>query len=542
MFLEKLSHKEIELMGFIRDPVFFSECLFTKKLGNHESLKNYSDEEFAKIRLYQLPYMSYEYLLAEDLNLSPEKNFELKEGAGKGYFYTGRKTGKTLVALLIDLLLDTVHNFSDWITLVSAFDEDHVANICEPYISAMKSHPFFKLFGVKEKRKPYKITIPTGHEVKGINMNLKSREPGSHFESPHACKMVIDEHQYETAEVVKKRSQATSELGCIERFAGICSFTNASPAGLIFRALKLKNWIVNLPQTVSSAWNEKRKEEAIDDFGDESSPAYKIHVGAEVIEDAEGVYDIERIRACYEHNKKRPIKHFELHKDDINFYKQKIIVERPGNAETCYIGSDFGENKTEIIIIFEVLRPGKESLFKYIYNISLYKMTPDEQTIIFDYLIQKLEAELTGVDCSESGGKQVYRNLNKKYKQDNLVWVSFQEKIDVALKKDNHGKLIRKNNKLQWEQEYVTDWSIARIKKLFYDGERMDCLYDLKLDKEFNNMISSTRLRTSYASSINQDHLHQAFQVFAIMEWKQGLKKKNKPKTSAENWGSGSFA
>jgi len=540
MLLEKLSENQIELAGYICDPVALSECLFTKSLQNLESLKNYSDEEFGEIRLYQLPYMSYEYLLAEDPELSFQENFNNKKGSGDGYAYTGRKTGKSLVFLLMDMLLDTVHHCVDWTSGMSSFDDDHVANICEPYISTMKHHPFFKLFLVNVKRKPYKISIPTGHMLKGVNMALSSRTPGSQFESQHFSKIFIDEHQYEIHEVVKRRSQAISEYGTINRFAGITSFTNDSPAGVIFNNLDNESRIINIPQTVSPAWDELKKKAAINDYGDENAPAYKIHVMAQVIDDAESIYLMDRIRKCYfPKNKDRPIKHFEFHKDDKLFDKnlklivdrleRKLVIERLKNADLTYIASDFGENITEIIIIFEIKNKDVESLYKYIYSITLFKMTPDEQTEIFKYLIEKLQAELTGIDCSDSGGKQVYRNLNKIYDSSQLIWVAFQEKIDVAIKYDNNGNVERdKDGKILYEQEYVSDWSVSRIKDIFYK-ERIDCLYDPQLDKEFNNMISTRNLRDKYKSKISRDHKHQSIVKNEIVLCKINNKILSKP-------------
>jgi len=550
MLLEKLSEQDAELMGYLKDPLTFAECLFTAELKNHESLQQFDDVDCAKIRLYQIPYLSFEYLIADDPLLSKSENFELKKGAGEGYYFTGRKTGKTLLALLVDLLFDTVHNFFDWAAAVSSFDEAHVSKICEPYIEIMKKHPFFALFELQTRRKPYVLKTPLGHVVYGVNQNLSGMHPGSSWESLHVSKSYQDETQYEVHEVVKRRSQATSEYGVINRFAGITAFTKDSPAGNIFFDIRNQNKLVNIPQIVSPTWNKDRKIEAISDYGDENSPSYKIHVMAEVIEDMEGVYDIERVRKCYfPKNKNKPVKHFEFHKDDAlfdesgklisNLLERKLIIERLNNASFTFISSDFGENITEIIVVFELPKEGENPFYKYIYSITLFKMTPDEQSQIFEYLIEKLQAEYTGIDCSDSGGKQVYRNLNKKYDSSKLCWVAFQEKIEVDLKYDEKGNPIRnKEGQLEYEQEYMSDWSISRLKKIFY-SEQIDCLYDPQMDKEFNNMISSKNLRVKYKSKINRDHRHQAFQVWAIMEWKKDLEKRTKPSANKSNWGIG---
>lgn len=551
MITEKLSESDVELMGYVKDSRFFSECLFTEKLQNHESLKTFKQDEFAKIRLYQLPFMSYEYLIANDPELTEEENFELLKGAGQCYMYCGRKIGKSLIGLLIDMCLDTAHHYKDWTVGMTAFDEKHVSKIMEPYIKVMQNHPFFKLFQSDVKRKnSIVIRTPTGHSLTGVNMNLSGREPGSYFESEHFSKVYGDEMHYETQEVVKKRSDAVSELGAIERFAGITNFTPDSPSGMVYFDLDKKNWLVNAPQTVSGAWTPLRKKEAIKKHGSENSPSYRIHVMAEVIQDLEGTYDMDRIRTCYyPKNKNKPVKHFELEQKNFNFkdltelksqLKNKIIIERPPNASIVYQTSDFGENITEIIIVFETDQTNAENKYRYVYSLSLYKMTPDEQTEIFKYIIDKLQVEITGIDCSDSGGKQVYRNLNKKYKKDNLEWVAFQEKIEVDYKRDEQGRIIKKNGKYEYEEEFVSDWSVMQIKDLFYNN-KIDCLYDPKLDKEFGNMLSSPRLHgtSKYKSKINQDHLHQAFQVLGISIFKNKQKKKNKPNKARARIGIG---
>ena len=106
---------------------------------------------------------------------------------------------------------------------------------------------------MKVQRKYNRYTTK-GHILEAVNMNLASKRAGSSWERIHAKKIVIDEHQYETDNVADKRSQSTSESGCIERFSGITSFKKHTPAGRIFYNLSKKNWLVNLPQTISPFW------------------------------------------------------------------------------------------------------------------------------------------------------------------------------------------------------------------------------------------------------------------------------------------------
>ena len=42
MLLEELTDEEVEIAGFVHDPVAMTECLFPPKCDNLKSLKNYS--------------------------------------------------------------------------------------------------------------------------------------------------------------------------------------------------------------------------------------------------------------------------------------------------------------------------------------------------------------------------------------------------------------------------------------------------------------------------------------------------------------------
>lgn len=480
MLLEKLSEKEISLIGYIKDPVFLAETLFENKINNLDSFQNYSEDDFFEVRLYQLPMMSYDYLLVNDPKLTANENFNLRKGSGTAYIFCGRKIGKS-ICQAIDIILDTIYNFKDWVTVVSSFDQDHVDNLLEPYIKAMKKHPFLKLFKTHVKRKPTTITTEHGHTVKGVNMALSSRECGSQFESQHANKMILDEAQYETDEVLKKRSQAVSELGTIERLSGITSFKKISPAGKIFTSLEKKNWLVNFPQFVSEAWNEERKKEAMNDYGDESAPGWRIHVKAELCEDLKGLYQIDRIRSCYHpHNLKKPVKRFEINKETLCLFKDRIIIERPTNVKRCWIAADFGVTApTEIIIIFEIEQPDKTVLYRYIYNITLYELIPDEQTEIFKYIIKELKADYISLDCSIDKEEFVLCRI------DNVIKIIKIKELENYLKSSIEVPTY-KDTKLEWKKANL--WKHS-YKGTMYKVSTFPGNYNVKVTDSHSLMI-----------------------------------------------------
>ena len=91
MILEKINEKELKLSRILFNPKAMVECLFVNKIDNFDTLQQFKDDSFFKIRLYQIPFISYGYMLAKNPKLSDEENFELKKGAGTGYYYCGRK-------------------------------------------------------------------------------------------------------------------------------------------------------------------------------------------------------------------------------------------------------------------------------------------------------------------------------------------------------------------------------------------------------------------------------------------------------------------
>ena len=131
-------------------------------------------------------------------------------------------------------------------------------------------------------------------------------------------------------------------------------------------------------------------------------------------------------------------------------------------------------------------------------------------------------------------------NLGKKYPE-NVIAVSFNEKIAIDYERDEKGNYITdKNNNLQEKTEYIVDWSIQRLKHLFYN-KKVKCFVDMKLDSQMDSVVvMHSGQRTVYGCKV-ANHLHQAWQVFAIAEW--NLEFKNiKPiqviKKSLGAWGS----
>ncbi|MBN1467759.1 MAG: hypothetical protein JW924_03455 [Fusobacteriaceae bacterium] len=513
--------------------------MFPPRADNFDSLAEYKEDgEFFKIELFQLPFISYEYLIAEDPNKSDEENFELKKGAGSVFSFCGRGIGKSLF-LLIDLLLDAIHNVVDWVTVFASFDEKHLLPVWNPLAKILKNHSFFRYFEYGEVRSTmYEISSKLfTHTTVGIGMGLSTKKPGSGFEYVHSKKMAVDEAQYETEEVYNKRTHSVHpKFGAIERLSGITSFRSNSPLGRLFQDTTKQGKLINLPKYVYG-WNEVIKADAIKKHNGEDTLDFKIHIRAEICKDVEGVYDMERIRM----SKSRKIKHFEVDKKDFWRFRDKIVVDKPKQTFRTWIASDFGERKAEIIVLFEIEQPNVTK-FLYSYNITLYNLIPDEHFEIFEYLIEKLSPNFIGIDATDVGGKEVVRRLEKAHPEaiqnKNFIWVQFNKKVPVKLKLNDKNEIEKdKNGKPIYEEEFASIHSVTVIKKLLYN-DRILIPIDYKFTKQFQGMISAgIGNNVKYACDAGEDHLHQSFQVFGIMYLLNELNLNTPVKT--KKWGLG---
>ena len=114
---------------------------------------------------------------------------------------------------------------------------------------------------------------------------------------------------------------------------------------------------------------------------------------------------------------------------------------------------------------------------------------------------------------------QVGGQLSEIYPSENLVACAFTEKVDVGLEKDERGRVVFDGGKPKMKSEFVSEWSVKRLKNLFYEG-KLFVPKDHKLDLQLNSVISNQTInRVTYEVAGDEDHLFAAFRVFAIAEW-----------------------
>ena len=80
--------------------------------------------------------------------------------------------------------------------------------------------------------------------------------------------------------------------------------------------------------------------------------------------------------------------------------------------------------------------------------------------------------------------------------------------------------MVYKDGQPAYIEEYVSEWSVRHLKSLLYDGKieiPEDCY---KFDVQINSIVAlQSSTRTIYDCVADENHLFQAFQVFAISEW-----------------------
>ena len=528
----KITEEDLEFMELFHYPPALVEVLFS----DVDNIAEYDEEKFMELRLYQYPMLSFEpFICVEGMADSPKKQMDLRKNIGDIVNMCARKIGKTRISEVIDIPCSLIHD-DGWSTAISAPNNIHLARVLDQIKSAFEGHDILKELVSRAKGAPtYIFQGKNGWSLTGINMKLKSKDPGGHWVGFHVKKHWGEEYSYETEEVANKRRGSISEIGCISRLSGMTNFTRFTPAGRVYYSKTNEKKIINYPELISPFWSEKEKAERIEQYGGQEMISYQIFVDGKVIEDGFSTFDIERVRKCY--MEKKTVKRFELSKKQSRLFKELIGVERPSNADRIFICADVGDGggDTDIIILSE-----RGSKYRYLYNIILSAMTEPEQERIFKWLILELNANVVAFDCGDALGRSLVSNLEEQIPniKNNLVSYAGAKKVPVGFLKEN-GEVVFKNGEPVLREEFMSEWSARRLKNLLYE-ERMEIPKDYKFDNQINSVVaakSGTRM-TYECTSTTGDHNWSAFRVFAIAQW---LKKdfNMTPEITDADWGGG---
>lgn len=527
--LEKLTEEELEFIECWQTPECQIECLFSEL----DNLSEFSEEQFADLRLYQYPLVSYEMTIDDvTTNDSKKQKFLRRKMVGEGFNYGARKYGKSLICIKVDMILSMLHDDNMWCGMTST-DAIHIDGVLDDVKDAMENHPIAKWWKKTIHKTPkWSISSKNGWKLDGVNMNILSKNPGHQFYGKHFKKIWGEEMSHETDKVFEKRKDALSEFGAIFRFSGMCNFTKFSPPGKAFYNPDNKIHVINLPQFVNPTFDEREKKERIEQYGGEDSIGYKTFVLGEVVEDGVSSFDMDRIALCIDETNE--IKRFEITKEKFIDFQNRIIVERPKNASKIYINADIGESAgTEINIIAEV---GEK--YNYLYNIVLYNLSFVEQDAVFKWLVGQVRADFIALDCGDALGRTLADSFEKLYGKDRVIRYAGATKVDVDFEKDDEGNVVMQNGLPVYRQEYQSEFAVHRLKVLLYEG-KINIPRDYKFETQFSSVMAlQLSNRIVYRCVCEADHLFDSFRVFAIAQWlKNGII--SKPIKTLE-WGGGS--
>ena len=126
--LQKITEEELSFIESLHNPVTLLENLVPK---NIDAPGGWDEEtECIQIRLYQLPTLSYEYMVAEDPQKTDQGNFDRKKRSGEIYNIGGRKFGKSFITLFCDGLCTIIH-YSGKVVALASFDHKHLKKMME---------------------------------------------------------------------------------------------------------------------------------------------------------------------------------------------------------------------------------------------------------------------------------------------------------------------------------------------------------------------------------------------------------------------------
>jgi len=522
MLQEQLTEKEIQFCEAWHDPTAMTECLIPENIKAPHFWLN-DDCKLIKIRPYQFAMQNYSYMYANDDNLTSKQNFRKKKGAGDLINVASRNIGKSYLGLIVDSFLTLIHGSADE-SCVGSFDFKHLKKVCTPIANLANFHPFFQIFKRQGKSSVrftgggMEIDTVIGHTMYGKNEKVDGNDPGTDFHGLHYKTFYYEEASYMSNKGTEKRIDSGDSEGYIERISGIPDIRVDSPLGGILLNPNNKNWICRVPQYIREDWDDTSKAEMIEKYNGESSYAYKLNVLGEIIEGAQGYWDMERLRKVCRYGKTgNKVKFFEIDKEKYHKLDQILIIDR-APCEQCYIASDIGTlgSPSEIIILFF---DGEK--YKYHYNIALYKLSTYEQAKVFKWIYDKLGGGFISLDCTNADGRSIVDDLIRAgVPQEDITSVRFNKNMEVDFLKDEDSKVQRdKQGNPLMKEENTLDWAMARMEKLFYDG-LMEIPQQEKFIANFSNFIvKQSGMRRSYGSLTGEDHLHQSFQCFAICQF-----------------------
>ena len=109
MLIKKLTEEELLFCESWHSP----RCLVESLFNDFDNLSEFSEDEFGDLRLYQIPFLSHEPIIDENIpGLTEKERFNLRKGAGDVIALGARKFGKSLICEKLDIPLSLLHDDS----------------------------------------------------------------------------------------------------------------------------------------------------------------------------------------------------------------------------------------------------------------------------------------------------------------------------------------------------------------------------------------------------------------------------------------------
>lgn len=534
----KLKEKSYSTSDRIPKKLFLRFCDLFKGKKHKLRIRNIEQYNFTRKKWQRLSkeIKSNDFIKIAYSNIKWEK---IKEITGKGklptvavsvpkyhtYISNNIINHNTCILSKIDVLISLLC-IDNYPMIVASFDHVHIRGVLNPIIDALNFHPIISLFRKNIQRSPaYLITTKNGNILDGVNSNAKDgNRAGEQWLQKHSKKTWIEEMSKETQVVYEKRIASQHAVGSVIRLSGMTDVTENTIPGRIYKEAQLKNQSMNAPTFINTDWGVGDLAKETKKYKGEKTLPFRMYVLGELVKDAERAIDMDRVRtSCYPHDKdgfideKKTVKFFEISKDRFDIFKNLLIVERPKNAERIWLSSDIGRGvsaKSEIMVFSEV-----NGIYKYIYNISLYQLIDKEQFQILQYLINKLDANFTGIDAGDGLGVAIFGRLEEVFSRDRLVWYDGSKKIPIGFEKDEKGNIVLEKGKPKYRHLIMAEWSAQHVIELMYSG-RFFFPFDYKLDEQLTNVVRMhSGNRVIYDNILEDDHLWDALRVFSIAQW-----------------------
>lgn len=177
---------------------------------------------------------------------------------------------------------------------------------------------------------------------------------------------------------------------------------------------------------------------------------------------------------------------------------------------------------------------GYDFEFRRIIEINKYKYNDD----VYDLMVEGNNTFIAGKAniLIHNTGSSIYHSLLKLYPK-NIYGYYGNAKIATGFEIDENGDIKLENNEPVVTEEFASEYSVKRLQQLFYKS-RILLPLDHKFDKQFDQVYAIYNAnRTLYRCASKNDHLFDAFRVWAIAQavWEfETLEKPKKKKLSID--------